>query len=713
MFSTWLTTARNHLVVPAVILILALVGLPAAISSYALGTYISPATLTNTPAYVGQAYHQSLSFGGGATWSVTSGELPSGLVLASGSISGVPTQPGEYTFAVRALALDGSTATNTYSMFVYPAAATGYAIRTNSLIQVFFNHPWPPLTGCTDHLGYLNYATAALWLNEDVANANSKLSAVQISHVDGQNCSPSEDVSSSNLWLGYLLRPYLLYNTQSSYFPGRMSAAAQSNLVAQMWAYANPYSVLSQAADPWLMYNSENHEAQGKSFNFLAAQVFMNTPGYQTKTYRDGSTVAQQYNAWHDYWSRYFDERAKKGLFIEVASPTYHGYTVQAILNIYNFAQDPVLRKKAGMILDLDFADFAQTQLHNISGGPASRSYPLDSYGDSDSMTQFADLLYGPMPIPATTAQVGNHVLALATSGYNPPAVVGSLMADRFGKGSYEYIARRPGAGPLGSSGGVQHLDITKSVLDYSYTTPDYVMGTAELNPAGSYIGPSCQNRWQGIIFNTGPTDRVYPQPVLSSYAGGWPCDAYASVQDQNVLITNKKDAVQPSLVYFPSSLKVLNEQNGWLFVQDGSAYLAVRPQNGYAWLTTAKNKAANINNRFIELAHASSRIIFEAARASQYTSFAAFKSDILNNQLTYSSGVVHYTSSNGTQFSWSVGSNSYLVNGLPTNYSPTDVFNSPSMKSAWNSGKITITHNSFSATYDFSDAAHPVKLAN
>jgi hypothetical protein len=74
---------------------------------------------------------------------------------------------------------------------------------------------------------------------------------------------------------------------------------------------------------------------------------------------------------------------------------------------------------------------------------------------------------------------------------------------------------------------------------------------------------------------------------------------------------------------------------------------------------------------------------------------------------------VVHYTSSNGTQFSWPVGSDSYLVNGVPINYSPTDVFNSPFMKSAWNSGKITITHDAFSATYDFSDAAHPAKLVN
>jgi hypothetical protein len=51
---------------------------------------------------------------------------------------------------------------------------------------------------------------------------------------------------------------------------------------------------------------------------------------------------------------------------------------------------------------------------------------------------------------------------------------------------------------------------------------------------------------------------------------------------------------------------------------------------------------------------------------------------------------------------------------GLPADISSYALgIDSPFMKSAWNSGKITITHDAFSATYDFSDAAHPVKLAN
>ena len=91
---------------------------------------------------------------------------------------------------------------------------------------------------------------------------------------------------------------------------------------------------------------------------------------------RTGPLLPSSTQAWHAHWSNYFDEVAKRGLFIEVGSPTYHGYLLDAILNVYNFAEDPILRKKAGMVLDLDFADYAQQKLNNIWGGAKSRSYP-------------------------------------------------------------------------------------------------------------------------------------------------------------------------------------------------------------------------------------------------------------------------------------------------------------------------------------------------
>ena len=202
--------------------------------------------------------------------------------------------------------------------------------------------------------------------------------------------------------------------------------------------------------------------------------------------------------------------------------------------------------------------------------------------------------------------------------------------------------------------------------------TPDYVMGTAELNPADTHIAPSSQNRWQGIIFPTGPGDRVYPQAAPTSV--NKTVDAFISVQNRNVLITRKQGyATQPTLVYFPATLDSLTEQAGWIFVKEGGAYLAAHDLavGSYRWLTAAKNKAANINQRFIALSSVASPIIFEAGRVAQYPSLRAFKADILGNARSYTGGVLRYTASTGTAFTF-FDSNTATprINGVPINYS-------------------------------------------
>ena len=84
------------------------------------------------------------------------------------------------------------------------------------------------------------------------------------------------------------------------------------------------------------------------------------------------------------------------------------------------------------------------------------------------------------------------------------------------------------------------------------------------------------------------------------------------------------------------------------------------------------------------------SPIIFEAAQASQYASFAAFESRIEANARADTGGVLTYTASNGTKFTFAAGATP-KVNGVPISYTPAAVFNSPYMHSVWNSGKITI----------------------
>jgi hypothetical protein len=579
-----------------------------------------------------------------------------------------------------------------------------------------------PSAGNCNHTGDLTYGIADLWLQHSVADANNKLSSVSINQIGGtpRSCDPHIDQSRNNLALAYLIRAYALYNSTSTYFPGRLTPAAENNLVAQMWAYARPYARLSEAPNTWNIYDSENHDAQAKSFYFLAAQIFSHRADYRGLKYADGSTVAEQYTAWHDHWSNYFDERAKKGLFIEKGSPSYHGYTLQAILNIYNFADDPVLRKKAEMILDLDFADYAQQEFNGVWAGPKSRSYPADSYdGSTDSMTSLGKLLFS----TDATVPADNHVLMLATSGYSPPPVVDTLATTHATMGSYEIVTRRPGYGPTSVDTAPAtlhdwHVNPSKSVLDYAFATPDYVIGTTELWPSDPHIAPSSQNRWQGITFNTSSDARIYPQAAPS---GSNLCnDAFMSIQDKNTLITEKRTtgkgitaecAGKATLVYFPASLDSIVERGGWLFVTEGASYVAIRPANGgYRWLTSAKNHAAK-EQRFIQLTDKSSPIIFQASSAAAYAGPIQFQNAIIARPRSYAGGVLKYTAPNATQFTFFHDTTKApRVNGHLRSYSPKNVFDTPFMQSVWGSGKITITRGSQRATYDFSRPGAPIK---
>ena len=94
-----------------------------------------------------------------------------------------------------------------------------------------------------------------------------------------------------------------------------------------------------------------------------------------------------------------------------------------------------------------------------------------------------------------------------------------------------------------------------------------------------------------------------------------------------------------------------------------------------------------------------------------RYPSFTAFKADILDNARTYAGGVLHYTSGTGIPFTFYDNDTTPRTNGAPINYAPPYTFNSPHIRSAWDSGVITIAEGSQLAKYDFRDPAHPVKV--
>ncbi len=73
------------------------------------------------------------------------------------------------------------------------------------------------------------------------------------------------------------------------------------------------------------------------------------------------------------YFLKWFDERAKRGQFVEAGSPSYQGDSMNALFNVRDFAEDEVLRRKADMYLDLAYAMMAEETLLTTRGGPKSR----------------------------------------------------------------------------------------------------------------------------------------------------------------------------------------------------------------------------------------------------------------------------------------------------------------------------------------------------
>src|SRR5437867_767027 len=77
------------------------------------------------------------------TWSVASGTLPPGMTLRSdGTVSGTPTQAGQFTFSVRVQDSSGATATSTFTLAVAAQSSNGWSEDFERYAGVFPSPDW-------------------------------------------------------------------------------------------------------------------------------------------------------------------------------------------------------------------------------------------------------------------------------------------------------------------------------------------------------------------------------------------------------------------------------------------------------------------------------------------------------------------------------------------------------------------------------------------
>jgi hypothetical protein len=520
------------------------------------------------------------------------------------------------------------------------------------------------------------------------------------------------------------MRMYGLMNPHTGTMKGYLTPKAIMNFEKGMWTAAKTNSKIVEGKRPvWDMEGSENHHISSKTSDLLAAQFLRKLPEFANQKYDDGSTLEEQYEARRAYWLNWFDERAKRGQFVEAGSPSYQSDSIAALFNLRDFAEDPVLRTKAEMYLDLTHANIAEETLLTTRGGPKSRVKVGHEY-DGGFCERGYDLLFNAPGRSYEPLGTG----AYSTSNYYPPPAIVSLAKDTTQRGTYSFTKRWPGPTADGKGKGNgdpdgelwRTLDPERSVLRCGFATPNYVLGSAGLNPA--FLDDASMGfRWQGVIFASDTLARIGFESEPANAKDWHGFNPFFSVQDRNVLVTqawgpsppNPRSALPARLrVYFSCTLDAVQEDGGCIFAKDGGAFAAVKvAAGGYKWTTPWKHTDTldKDNKAFITLDTPTAPVILIANQAADYNGdFDAFKAAVKAEPVRYADGVLRFAT-----ITFQGTAQPPQVDGKTVNLTPSRGYNSAFIRSDWNSGLIHIRKGNETLVLDFRDPKNPKKTVN
>lgn len=549
----------------------------------------------------------------------------------------------------------------------------------------------------------VDFAFKSLWLNEQVAEANAALQQNADYYIDNYPAMQDRDnfYWAADEWLRLLE----YFGTKGSKKAGLITKETEEKLFKMMWQYNKVFSQMSKAeykiSGTWFVDESENHHIQRFSTYWHFAKYLKDIPAYKTLKYDDGFTSLEHYNAWTIYSKHWIVERARKGLFVEMANEAYGLETLKGAYNFYDFG-DKELRSLTGKLLDLYWSTWAEEQLAGVRGGSKNRVYPgINSKSGRGEFWQMAWYYLG-IAQPTTLAR---NLMTLVASNYRMPLIAMDLALDPQGRGEYEIKQRL-----LGLAIDSFHMNPDYrlrqdkgGLLRYSYCTPDFILGAAhfEARKWQDWTLISSQNRWHGVVFAGNEDARIYPQCSLNntyrSYNQHW------SVQNKGCMITQKLPEGyawegNPMRVFFSKAgLTDMVERDGWIFVASEGAYAAVKcVSKGYTW-------DVDTDGQWLMCEDELTPIIMQVARKKDFADYKQFQEKNLSLPIHFDGKLLKYKSIYNDDFVFhSDYSKLASVNGKTIEIHPSMVFDSPFVKSVWNSGVIEIAKGKRMLKLDF-----------
>lgn len=577
----------------------------------------------------------------------------------------------------------------------------------------------------------INFATKAFHLKERqfYAEANHALIENCEYYI---NSADARDHRDSFYWSAEeLSRLIRFFGSKGSVEPNLVQPETEKVIYELMWLWSFDHSLAEesevQISQSWKIFGSENHHIQNFSTCWNFADLLKDHPAYKDRKFKDGNTARHHYEQWSLYSRTWIKERAKKGLFVEIACGGYNTQTLKCLLSFYDFG-DNRLKQLAGQLLDLYWCSWSQEQIDGVRGGFKTRVYQTrKSRSGYEFITRWAAFYFKGIKPDHYIRQAD---FTLLTSTYRIPEIVHDIYQNRHQLENYEIIERRQGLVHKGYfSGSAPHIWLKSDnggILRYSYCTPNYILGSGLFNAHSSenWAKISSQNRWHGLILKGHQDARVYlqckntrsPSEEIVTFNQSWMLQKKGCLITQKLplddisrsLVKRNQDAEKLCIWWSTAGRKgELYEKQGWVFANYHHTYVAAYSVDSLYTLHHEKGSrskyASDLGGHWQMLAEEYAPVILEVAYADQYKSFDDFITKCIVQSVDTKDDVLRYKSLNGHDFRFYLDRSQLgSIDGQQISLQPQKVFDSPYIKSDFNSGIITLKSPNYQKTLDF-----------
>jgi len=459
--------------------------------------------------------------------------------------------------------------------------------------------------------------------------------------------------------------------------------------------------------------DTENHWLLYYSSMYLMAQLWPNEPG---DAWFNGKSSQENFRESEGWINNWVDLTTRRGQG-EYDCTHYIGVYLLPMSYLSAWSKDPVMKKKATMMLDYLIADYAAEQIDGIYAGAHARTddrQVLEKWAGVSS--DFGWLLFG---LGYHSPGYGGYPLYYSlAAAYEPPEILKRIATDRPDGVLHKEMKRTRYRWRF-------HEEISGDVFKTTYLRKDYAVGSDQ----GGLLQPVQQHSWdvtwavpdpRGVhntLFSLHPYSGLLelqayftfaPDPATEvvyrskksydspgKFLGGSPYEQILQDKDTVIALYDIAPGARFPHIngFFSKDLSALVEDaSGWIFCRGGNAWIAYRPLAPYSW------KAIEGGGKRLFSPHLKNGTVVQAASASEFANLEEFRQAILRLPLEFKLDPVpsvRFRTLRGSQLSFTYGER--------RDFSSWKLFDGPFMQSDRGSRRLELRHSGLRRVLDFS----------